>query len=135
MKKIVLLLALGIAITFANAQTGKSTTAPTNKNATTTTTQNKTSMKVADLQKAITDDILKSYPGYKTLEAFKLENKGVETFEVVIEKSTDKSKLFYDTDGKFLRKAAMSKTGTKVIPATTTKSTSTDKSDKGTPNK
>jgi hypothetical protein len=116
MKKIALFLVLGMAVTFANAQDKKTTTTTTKTTTTTAVQNNKTTMKVAELQKAITDNILKTYPGYKTLEAYKLDNSGADAFEVVIEKATSKLDLFYDKDGKFLKKEVP----VKAKPVTTT---------------
>ncbi len=36
--------------------------------------QTKTAIKIADLQKGITDNIAQNYPGYKIKDAFKIEN-------------------------------------------------------------
>ena len=87
-------------------------------------------MSVDDLSKTITKQIAKSYAGYKTLEAYKIDTKGVITYEVIVEKAPTKLDLYYDADGKFLRKdmekkdpgtkAAPTKAAPKTTPAKTT---------------
>ena len=108
MKKIALLAVLAMAITFANAQdktTTKSTTKTTpSKTTTKASTTTKTKLDVADYPKEITDAIETSYPGYKILDGYKLDNKGVETYEFLLEKGSTKIKVFYDKDFKFTKK-------------------------------
>lgn len=104
MKKSILLLATILAFTITNAQ-------------------QKTSMKVEELQKAITKHIKKNYVGYKTIEAYKVDTKGIISYEVIVEKTTNKLDLYYDNDGKFLRKEVEKKT--KTVP----KTNKTNKSD------
>jgi hypothetical protein len=85
MKKLVLFMAVIFAVTFVNAQT-------------------KTEIKVADLQKAITDHIAANYAGFTIEKAFKVDSKGVITFKVHVSKATEKLTLVYDKDGKFVKK-------------------------------
>jgi hypothetical protein len=87
MKKLVLFMAVIFAVTFVNAQT-------------------KTEVKVADLQKVITDHIAANYAGYTIDKAFKVDNKGVITFKVHVSKAAEKLTLVYDKDGKFVKKVA-----------------------------
>jgi sortase (surface protein transpeptidase) len=101
MKKLILLSVLCCAIIFANAQTAKTAT---NNKATTEQKSNKTKVEIKDLLKPITDNITKDYADYKILEAYKIVEKEVVSYEVVIGKGTTKEKLFYDKDGKFVRK-------------------------------
>jgi hypothetical protein len=80
----------------------------------------RTPVKVADLQKAITDNVAKDYVGFMIKEATKVVDNNIETFEVIIAKGTTQETLLYDKDGKFLKKTAF-KTGTvekKVIKPT-----------------
>ena len=108
MKKLMLFMAIIFAVTFVNAQT-------------------KTEIKVADLQKVITDHITANYAGYTIDKAFKVDNKGVITFKVLISKATDKFTLVYDKDGKFVKKIAPA---AKTTPAKTTTPPKTEKAPK-----
>jgi hypothetical protein len=63
-----------------------------------------TPVKVADLQKSITDNITKDYPGFTIKEATKVVENNVVTFNVVISKGTMQETLCYDSAGKFLKK-------------------------------
>jgi len=87
MKKLVLFMAVIFAVTFVNAQT-------------------KTEVKVADLQKVITDHITANYAGYTIEKAFKIDTKGVITYKVHVSKAAEKLTLVYDKDGKFVKKIA-----------------------------
>lgn len=64
----------------------------------------RTPVKVADLQKSITDNITKDYVGYTIKEATKVVDKTVTTYEVVIAKGSMQETLCYDGTGKFLKK-------------------------------
>ena len=70
--------------------------------------QTKTEMKPGDLMKPITDYITKNYAGYTIEKAFKVDSKGVITYDVVVVKEKMKDKLEFDKDGKFLKKMSMS---------------------------
>jgi len=94
MKKILLVAIFGLAVLFVNAQT-------------------KTEVKVADLNKAITENVAKDHVGFTIEKAFKMENNSVVTYEVKIVKGTEESTLLYDNDGKFIKKEGH-KTGTVV---------------------
>lgn len=94
MKKLMLVAAFAFAVLFVSAQT-------------------RTEIKVADLNKAITENVAKDHVGFTIKDAFKSENKGVVTFEVAVAKGTEENILVYDKDGKFLKKEA-SKSGVAV---------------------
>jgi hypothetical protein len=64
----------------------------------------KTPVKVADLKKAITDNIAKDYVGFTVKEATKVVEKSDTTFAVVVIKGTTQETLCYDNNGKFLKK-------------------------------
>ena len=64
----------------------------------------RTPVNVADLQKAITDNITKDYVGFTVKDATQVVENNVVTFEVVITKGTTQGTLLYDKDGKFLKK-------------------------------
>ena len=63
-----------------------------------------TPVKVADLPKAITDNIAKNYAGFTIKEATKVTENNVVSYDVMINKGTMSETLVYDKDGKFLRK-------------------------------
>jgi hypothetical protein len=98
MKKVLLVLVLVMAALIVNAQATKTTT-PVAKPVVVT-------VKVADLQKAITDNVAKDYVGFTIKEATSVTTNNVVTFEVVIVKGTTTETLVYDKDGKFVKKMA-----------------------------
>lgn len=112
---------LGAAITFANAQVTKTTsTSKTSGSKSTTTAMTKSTtstskaqtspdkgksmIQTSELQKAITENITKDYPDYKVLQAYKLLNNDNTTYEIVVGKGNLKENLYYNKDGKFLKK-------------------------------
>ena len=96
MKKVLLVLVLIMAVLEVNAQATKTTV--TNAKSTRTT------VKVAELQKAITDNIAKDYVGYTIKEATSITEKNTVTYDVVIVKGTSTETLVYDKDGTFVKK-------------------------------
>ena len=98
MKKVLFILVLMISVVAVNAQTTKSTTT------TTTTKSTPTAIKVADLQKPITDNIAKDYAGYTVKEASSIVSNNVLTYHVVVVKGSSTETLVYDKDGKFVKK-------------------------------
>jgi hypothetical protein len=106
MKKIVFMLAFVLSMVAVNAQT-------------------RTAVKVADLPKAITDNLSTAHQGWTASEAYKVDTKGVMTYEVLAKKGTSSTLLVYDKDGKYLKMepaktaatAAPAKTETKKEPA------------------
>jgi hypothetical protein len=81
----------------------------------------KTPVKVADLQKSITDNITKDYPGFTIKEATKVVENNVTTFDVVVVKGTTQETLSYDNTGKFLKKMGTKVGIAKPAPKTATK--------------
>jgi hypothetical protein len=77
----------------------------------------RTPVKVADLQKSITDNIAKDYAGFTIKEATKVVENNVVTFDVVVAKGTMQETLCYDNAGKFLKK--LEAKGGMVKPETT----------------
>jgi hypothetical protein len=71
----------------------------------------RTPVKVADLQKSITDNVAKDYVGFTIKDATKVVENNVTSFEVVVVKGTTQETLCYDNTGKFLKKLA-AKAGT-----------------------
>jgi len=92
MKKLLIVIALFIAVMAVNAQVIN------------TTDSTRTVVKVADLQKAITDNIAKDYVGYTIKEATSVTANNIVTFEVVVVKGTATKVLVYDKEGIFVKK-------------------------------
>ena len=95
MKKVLFVLVLMMAVLVVNAQATRTT------------------VKVADLQKAITDNVAKDYVGFGIKEATSVTVNNTVTYDVVIVKGTTTETLVYDKDGKFVKKMAQ-KAGTTV---------------------
>jgi hypothetical protein len=96
MKKVVFVLVLLMSVLVVNAQTTKTTDVKEKPL--------RTVVMVADLQKAITDNIAKDYVGFTIKEAASVTTESVVTYEVVITKGEVTETLVYDKDGKFLKK-------------------------------
>ena len=65
--------------------------------------QTRTAVKVNDLPKAITENLSTAHQGWAASEAFKVDTKGVMTYEVLAKKGTSETILVYDKDGKYLK--------------------------------
>lgn len=76
----------------------------------------RTTLKVSDLQKPITEYITKDYAGFVIKDATKVTTNNVTTYEVAITKGSTSETLVFDKDGKFLHKLTM-KSGTTEKPA------------------
>lgn len=96
MKKVLVVFVLVMAVLAVNAQTTKSTE--------TKEIPVRTTILVADLQEAITDNIAKDYVGYTIKEATKVVKKDVVKYKVVVVKDNETETLVYDNEGKFLKK-------------------------------
>ena len=96
MKKALSVLVLFLAVLVVSAQTTTTTNAK----------QSKVSVKVAELQKSITDNVAKDFPGFTVKEAFSVTKGTDVTYEVVIVKGTVVETLVYDKEGKFVKKLA-----------------------------
>jgi hypothetical protein len=107
MKKLLLVMVLVIGALVVNAQ--------------------RTPVKVADLQKSITDNIAKDYVGFMIKDATKVADKDVVTYEVVITKGTMQDTLVYDSTGKFLKKMEAKAGIAKPGPKPSTKPLTKDK--------
>jgi hypothetical protein len=92
MKKLLVVLVLIMAVMTVNAQTSN------------TQDSTRVSVKVADLQKAITDNIAKDYVGFTIKEATRVTEDNVVTYEILLLKEASTLKLLYDKDGVFLKK-------------------------------
>jgi hypothetical protein len=86
MKKLSFIMALMLVVMVLNAQISKVT------------------VKVADLPKAITENVAKNYVGFSIKEATKVTENNIVTYDVKITKGATSETLVYDKDGKFLRK-------------------------------
>jgi hypothetical protein len=85
----------------------------------------RTPVKVADLQKSITDNIAKDYVGFTIKDATKVIEKEVVTYDVVIVKGTLQETLCYDNTGKFLKKMGAKAGVAKPAPKPTPKPATT----------
>jgi len=89
MKKVILILILGVFSTWVFGQT-------------------KTEHKNTEIQKPITEYISKNFTGFSIVKAFKVDAKGVITYDICISKDKIHEKLYFDKDGKFMRKESCS---------------------------
>lgn len=78
--------------------------------------QTKTEIKPADLSKSISAYIAKNFSGYSVDKAFKIDNKGVMSTEVMISKNAERFALTFDKDFKLTKKEAI-KPDLKMPPA------------------
>ena len=81
----------------------------------------RTPVKVADLQKSITDNITKEYFGFTIKDATKVVEKDIVTYDVVVVKGTTQETLCYDSTGKFLKKMGAKAGAAKPAPKPTLK--------------
>jgi hypothetical protein len=95
MKKVLFVLVLIMAVLVVNAQT---------KTTVTNAKSTRTTVKVSDLQKTITDNIAKDYVGFTIKEATSVTSKNTVTYDVVIVKGTTTETLVYDKNGIFVKK-------------------------------
>jgi hypothetical protein len=79
----------------------------------------KTPVKLADLPKAITDNVAKDYVGFTIKDANKDVANNVTTYNVVVTKGTTQETLCYDANGKFLKKMEAKSGMAKEAPKTT----------------
>lgn len=86
MKKLFLFLIIGIFVSAVFAQT-------------------KTELRPADLSKPITDFITKNFKAFTIEKAFKVDSKGVITYDVLLVHGPDRGIFIFDKDGKFLKRA------------------------------
>jgi hypothetical protein len=118
MKKVILIMQLGMFITFVQAQTKTEVKA----------TPKRTEIKSSDLMKDITAYISMDYAGYKILKAYKVDTKKVITYEVTVMKDNEKYVLYFDSEGKFDKKVAKTTTPvTHKAPTTPVKKTTVTK--------
>lgn len=65
----------------------------------------KTAIKPHELMKEITNDIATNFADYLILEAFKVNNNGVISYEVILKHEALRLTIYYNDNGKFIRKA------------------------------
>jgi hypothetical protein len=115
MKTLMVILALAVGTTMgANAQTQakpkpQTTTTTTSTHAQTqpqgqpAQSQSKSMMKVMELPKPIQENLSKQFKGWTAKDAYKLDSKGVISYEVLVKKEANEMRLLYDKEGKFMK--------------------------------
>lgn len=78
--------------------------------------QTKTEIKPADLSKGVSTYIAKNFTGYGIEKAFKVDNKGAISTEVMVTKGSEKLALTFDREYKLTKKEAI-KPDLKMPPA------------------
>jgi hypothetical protein len=119
MKKLMFVVSLCLAIVFANAQEQKSEIKEVKKlEKSEKAVQIPTKVKVAEaeLLPVIKDNIAKDYAGAKIERSFRVDAKGVVTYEIHILKDNAKMFLVYDKDGRFIKKEDLPRMRTKSVP-------------------
>jgi hypothetical protein len=96
MKKAVVMMVAMLFVTFAFSQT-------------------KTEIKPTDLSKGVSTYITKNFSGYGVDKAFKIDNKGTISTEVIVSKGSEKLALTFDKNFKLTKKEAI-KPDTKIVP-------------------
>ncbi len=85
--------------------------------------QTKVMIKSADLPKTIKENLASQFKGWTEGQAYKMDTKGVISYEVMVKKEKNEMILFYDKDGKFMKQepVAMKPTENKqmTVPAKT----------------
>jgi hypothetical protein len=92
MKKLIFVLFVGILASVAFGQT-------------------KVEMKTADLPKPIKDYFAKNAKTLTIVKAFKVDSKGVITYDILVAHGADKSVFIFDKEGKFVQRAVRSAKG------------------------
>jgi len=85
MKRVLLVALLGVLTTMVLAQT-------------------RTELQPSELQKPIQEYMSKYYKDFAICKVFKVDEKGVITYDVCLSKDKTHARLFFDKEGKFLRK-------------------------------
>ncbi len=75
--------------------------------ATFTFSQTKTEIRPAELSKGISAYITKNFSGYVVDKAFKIDNKGVMSTQVMVSKGSEKLALTFDKEFKLTKKEAI----------------------------
>jgi hypothetical protein len=77
--------------------------------------QTKTEMKPSELPKGVSSYLSKNFSGYGVDKAFKIDNKGVLSTEVMVTKGGETLVLTFDKDVRLVKKQAI-KPDTKALP-------------------
>ena len=106
MKKVLFVIALLVGVVAINAQSVPAKTAEKKADMTMVSKQEavRVAVDVADLLKAITDNITKDFAGYTVEKATSVTLNSIVTYEVVVVNDTETENLLYDKDGLFLKK-------------------------------
>jgi len=73
--------------------------------------QTKRMVKISELPKNVTNNLSTEHKGWSPIEAFKIDTKGVMSYEVIAKNEKDEVKLYYDKDGNYTKtEPMMSKT-------------------------
>jgi hypothetical protein len=67
--------------------------------------QTKTELKTADIPKPITEFLAKNMKSSTIDKAFKVDSKGVITYDILVAHGADKAVFIFDKDGKFIKRA------------------------------
>ena len=70
--------------------------------------QTRTELQATELQKPILEYISKNFTGYSVDKIFKVDDKGIITYDICVNKDKIHEKIFFDKEGKFLRKESCS---------------------------
>jgi len=107
MKTLLVILALVIGTTMGmNAQAqdqAKAKPQTTTQVQTQPQSQSKTMIKNSELPKSIQDNLATQFKVWTPMQAYKLDSKGVLSYEVLVKKEANEMRLFYDKDGKFIK--------------------------------
>jgi hypothetical protein len=79
------------------------TTQPAAQPATQAQSQTKSMLKISELIKPIQENLATQFKGWTPMQAYKLDTKGVVSYEVMVKKEANEMRLFYDNAGKYLR--------------------------------
>ncbi|TRZ70427.1 MAG: hypothetical protein D4R97_08280 [Bacteroidetes bacterium] len=96
MKKVVVMMIAMLFVTFAFSQT-------------------KTEIKPTDLSKGVSTYITKNFSGYSVDKAFKIDNKGVMSTQVMVSKGSERLALTFNKEFKLTKKEAI-KPDVKIVP-------------------
>lgn len=70
--------------------------------------QTKTELQPSELQKPIKEYIDKNFNGFSIGKIFKVDTKGNITYDICVNKGKTYEKLFFDKEGKFMKKESCS---------------------------
>ncbi|MCX6279883.1 MAG: hypothetical protein NT004_17575 [Bacteroidetes bacterium] len=70
--------------------------------------QTKTELQASELQKPIKEYIERNFNGFSIGKIFKVDEKGTITFDICVNKGKTYEKLFFDKEGKFMKKESCS---------------------------